>query len=204
MRLRGTGTVLLLAAFIAGCASRPPAPAPVNPEQVTEQWLTHSNGLRALEGFTLSGRLSTGQAVSASLQWSQQGERFSVRASGPFGSGAVALSGTPELVRIRTGDGTLETDQPQRWMQQQLGWQLPLAGLRYWALGLPMPGTSARYWFTAEGYLASLEQAGWQITYLEHRNIEGLALPARMTLDNGEQQALLRIDQWRPGARTTP
>src|SRR3546814_3110178 len=55
---------------------------------------------------------------------------FEIRIAGPFGAGAVAISGTPDHVEIRTKDGVEHTDDPQAWLFQRAGWSFPIAGLR--------------------------------------------------------------------------
>ncbi|MGB0212752.1 lipoprotein insertase outer membrane protein LolB [Algiphilus sp.] len=202
-RLRLLPAVAALA-LVTACA--PPAPVAVRPDaDRSAQWLQHRAAIADIAAFTLSGRLSTGGIASAQLHWRQDGERFSARASGPFGSGAVALSGTPSAVRIRTGEGTIETDAPGPWMQRNLGWQLPIGGLRYWAIGLPMPGAAASYSFNADGRLAELTQGGWTIAFIDYTDVDGTALPARMRLSGDDDlDVLLRVDRWQRVTRGAP
>lgn len=188
---------LLACLVLAACATpRPPQTAPADAAR-TADWIAHHRTLTRIEGFRLSARISSEAATgSARLSWRQDGAAFSARASGPFGSGAIALSGTPDAVRIRSGSNALQTSQPERWMQQQLGWSLPIAGLRYWALGMPRPGTAARYRFDEAGRLAELFQAGWRITYSDYRDTQGATLPSRIRLQGNDSAILLRIDAW--------
>lgn len=184
----------LAAALLSACAT---TPAPQPRSDRSDAWLRHFAEIRDISGFVIDGRLSEGAIGSATLFWRQAGRRFSARASGPFGSGAIAISGTPDQVTIRTGEETITTNHPERWMLEQLGWQLPVAGLRFWAVGRPMPGTPAQYGFTDEGRLAVLEQSGWQVIYVAYEQQDRWWLPSRIRLIKGEQSALLRIARWR-------
>ncbi|WP_420426392.1 lipoprotein insertase outer membrane protein LolB [Algiphilus sp.] len=185
----------MLTLLLSACATTSMPPARVDR---SDAWLVHFSTIREITAFVIDGRLSEGGVGSATLFWRQRGEQFSARASGPFGSGAIALSGTPSAVTIRDGDTRIITTQPEAWMQQQLGWQLPIAGLRFWAVGRPMPGRLARYAYNDAGQLAVLEQAGWHIHYEAYEpQEEGLWLPSRIRFVTGEQSALLRIARWR-------
>lgn len=188
---------LAAALLMAACATpRAPQTAPADAAR-TEAWIAHHAALAEINGFRLSGRISSDAATgSARLSWTQDGERFSARAAGPFGSGAVGLSGTPEAVRIRSGEQQITTDHPELWMRRQLGWSLPVAGLRYWALGVPRPGTAARYRFDEAGRLAQLSQSGWRIVYSNYAQKDGLTLPHRIHLHGPDNAILLRIDAW--------
>lgn len=188
---------IVVALLLAACATpRTPQTAPPDAER-TEAWIAHHAALSEISGFRLSGRVSSDAAAgSARLSWTQQGDRFSARAAGPFGSGALGLSGTSQAVRIRSGDEQITTDQPEVWMQRQLGWSLPVAGLRYWALGMPRPGTAASYRFDEAGRLAQLTQSGWRVVYSDYVQQDGITLPNRIHLHGPESAILLRIHAW--------
>ncbi|MEQ9478733.1 MAG: lipoprotein insertase outer membrane protein LolB [Algiphilus sp.] len=187
---------LLLPILLAACATTTPPPS--TRVDRSEAWLAHLATIRDISGFVVDGRLSEGSMGSATLFWRQSGAGFSARASGPFGSGAIALAGTPTAVTIRDGEQRITTSQPEAWLQQQLGWQLPVAGLRFWAVGRPMPGRAAVFAYNDAGQLAVLEQAGWRIHYEAYEQTqEGLWLPSRIRFISEEQAALLRIARWR-------
>ena len=188
---------IVAALLLAACAT-PRAPQTAPPDAArTQAWIAHHAALSEISGFRISGRVSSDAATgSARLNWSQDGERFSARAAGPFGSGAVGLSGTPQAVRIRSSGEQFETDRPELWMRQQLGWSLPVAGLRYWALGMPRPGVAASYGFDEAGRLAQLSQSGWRVVYGGYAQQDGIALPYRIHLHGPDSTILLRIDAW--------
>src|SRR3546814_670822 len=120
----------------------------------------HHDTLASIQHFTLNGRAASGVGVKADLRWQQFDDgHFEIRIAGPFGAGAVAISGTPDHVEIRTKYGIEHTDDPQAWLFQRAGWSFPIAGLRWWVLGLPAPNAPAQIELDAQGRLAALTQS---------------------------------------------
>src|SRR3546814_10544368 len=119
----------LRVALCSACATL--QPAQVDRAGVNAKWPTHHDTLASIQHFTLNGRAASGVGVKADLRWQQFDDgHFEIRIAGPFGAGAVAISGTPDHVEIRTKDGIEHTDDPQAWLFQRAGWSFPIAGLQ--------------------------------------------------------------------------
>jgi outer membrane lipoprotein LolB len=193
------GVAALLAAALAGCASLfPRAPAPEVPPEVSQAlWQQHRKQLAKIGDFALNGRIASGMLGRADLYWKQQANgRFSMRVSGPLGVGAAELSGNARQVRVRTAQGEEFTTDPEAWLQQQFGWSLPVRGLRWWALGLPAPGIRYQLELDAEGRAARIVQNGWDLSYTEYQEVDGIVLPKRVEAVNGENEVRLLADRW--------
>src|SRR3972149_5389831 len=68
-----------------------------------------------------------------------------MRIMAPLSQGTFELRGDDRSVALRTPENeTLTATDPQALMQQNLGWSLPVAGLKYWVRGIPAPGSPAR------------------------------------------------------------
>ena len=183
---------------LAGCATTTSLPPPNTSAQAQSTWRARAAELQSIQHFELHGRL-LGLGVSAvrgDLNWAQDGERFDVRFFGPLGVGAVALSGRPDDLEVRTKDGTVRTGQPEAYMQQQLGWSLPLAGLRWWVLGAPAPGSRPQVELDGDGRALRLRQDGWEVSYIEYREVGQRALPRKLELADSERGFRLVIDDW--------
>ena len=189
--------IAALALLLAACSGSPPN-GEVDQQQAGVLWQHHQAQLQAIRDFVLSGRIAelglTGNR--ADLKWTQKAAHFEVRVSGPLGVGALLLSGVPDAVTIRTKDGVLQTRDPSDFMQQQLGWSLPVARLRYWVLGLPAPGSAPSLLLDAQGRAATLQQDGWNMQYLEYQTVGALALPRKLEMADGTHSFRLVIDQW--------
>ena len=70
--------------LVSGCTSLPSTPS--SPEQ---QWQFHRQKLSALNAWQLSGRIAiqtADEGGTASIDWRQQGEHYSIRIIGPIGT----------------------------------------------------------------------------------------------------------------------
>ncbi|MFP5358598.1 MAG: lipoprotein insertase outer membrane protein LolB [Gammaproteobacteria bacterium] len=193
--LPALGAALLL----GGCAAFAPATRDTgNSAQAERLWAVHQDQLQTVEQFTLSGRIANRGvlALKGDLLWRQfAGERFDIRLSGPFGAGAVRLSGDLQQVRVSSRDGEWISTDPETDLEQIYGWRLPLAALRYWALGLPAPGSRARVLLDEQGRALRLEQDGWTVDLTEY-HAGRPALPRRLQAVNGETAVILLADRW--------
>lgn len=161
-------------------------------------WVSREAALAGIDRFLFSGRVASAElGLRADLRWRQNPDgRFELRLAGPFGTGAVELRGDAQLVEVRSSEGSQFTPDPEGWIRSRYGWTLPIAGLRYWTLGLPAPGSPAQRRLDAQGRLEGLEQNGWQIEYGEYRAQAGYDLPRRFEASNGQMRLKLVIDRW--------
>lgn len=192
---------LLGISLLSGCATVPQRP----PVELDRLWQQHRQTLEQKTGWTLSARIAGStedDGWSGKLSWQQIGENYQVHFQAPFGQGAVQLLGSPGQVEMRTSDEqVVVADDAESLLFQQLGWRLPLKGLRYWVLGLPMPVGAATQAapvlvFDDAGRLASLQQSQWQVSYEAYSRVGELVLPKKVYLENHAVNLRLVIDRW--------
>lgn len=195
-----------LALLLSACASFAPQPtAPGSASEAAAAWQRHRRDVAAISAFTLDGRAANSLGVKADLRWRQHADgTFDARIAGPLGAGAAALSGNPRHVEIRTANGVEASDDPEAWMLERAGWTLPLRGLRWWALGLPAPGSPAHTEVDGQGRLALLEQNGWTLLYTEYMDVDGMTLPKRFEASNEQIRLKLLIDRWQDVLKSAP
>lgn len=187
MRLRAASCALAL--LLCGCVGM--APRPVATQAPTQA------AIEDLRQFTMQARVAaTASGAKANLLWRQRGETFDARLSGPFGAGAVAISGDAREVEVRHGQERYVTAQPERLLHERLGWSLPVASLRWWVLGLPAPGLRAQVQADAAGRPATLDQNGWHLEYGEYQSVGSLSLPRRFSLQSAETGFRVVVDSW--------
>lgn len=188
----GLATLLL-----AGCAGL--AQPSLAQREAEAHWTVQRDTLQQIAQFTLQGRVASGGAfgLSGALRWTQNADgSFQLNLSGPFGAGAVAISGTENFVEVRTREGTTTTTDPEAWLLARTGWTFPVAGLRWWALGLPAPHSAARLELNDGGQLLRLQQDGWQLEYLEYQDSNGLILPRKFEATHEQTKIKVVADRW--------
>jgi outer membrane lipoprotein LolB len=186
--------------MLAGCVGQPAQPG--NTAAARALWAQRQPGLRAIDGFTLQGRIGGGLFRGGGAVWWQQHDpHFTVRFSGALGVGAVLIEGTPDFVSVRDKDGTVTGGDVALLLQQRLGWTVPLSALRSWVVGLPEPGSPAAISLDDQGRLRSLDQDGWHLEYLDYvaamrDSTSEVELPHRMALSHTDQKVRVVIDRW--------
>lgn len=151
--------------------------------------------------WSLQGRMSlTGadDSWSADVFWQHEPELEQIRLSGPLGQGAVSIRLEDGFVAIARGDQAVETsDQPELFIRQQLGLNVPVQSLRYWVLGLPSPDQNF------EDSLTGFSQGGWLIEYLQMQEVQGYSVPHKIFVKNPDVKLKLIIDQWTINGKKT-
>jgi outer membrane lipoprotein LolB len=177
----------------------PEAPLPeVPPEQALE---LREQRIEAIRHWICTGRVGATNgkgSLSASMRWVQDRDGYQIRLSGPLGQGLVDVIGSGSGVSLRTGDrGTFFAPSPEVLLDEQFGWRLPVSGLRYWILGLPVPDAevSSRE-LDVYGRITRLEQSGWRIDYLDYILVDGVDLPSRLELLHPELSARIAVRRW--------
>lgn len=188
--------LLIPVLLLGGCATAPrPIPA-VDPGQ---SWQRHSEALKSLHDWRLTGRMAIqteDEGWHASLDWHQEGDAYDIHLSGPLGGGSVRLTGNEQWVELQKDDGQRVSAADPEWLlYRQLGWRVPVSALRYWVLGLPAPG-QAEWELDPYGHLSLLRQGGWEIRFLDYRREQRLELPGRVFMSNQRAQVRLVVGRW--------
>lgn len=187
------GSLLVLLLLLGGCAS-----APVSDTDAVVSPATLS--IPQYSVWQFRGRVSLvreEQGWHASLDWREAGGRYRLRISGPLGQGALQVDGDGGNVRLLAADGReYRAPDADALVEQATGWQVPIAGIRYWVRGVPTPGVEARIMTDAQGRLQYLEQSGWVIRYDRYEQVDGRDWPTRLRLDTADIAIRLVVDRW--------
>ena len=180
--------------LVGGCASLPP---PVD----AGSWAGRRAELQALRVFTLDGRVAVAtadQGFSGGLAWRQDGAQAQINLRGPLGATALSIRLDGTQITVTDSNGTSITgDAARDYMASQIGAPLPVSELRYWLVGVPAPMLPFRETIGADGRLAALEQAGWQLRYSRYQTVGGLALPVRIEVESASTRLRLVVSNWR-------
>jgi len=188
-----TGAALALA-VIAGCRT-------VAPTLPSASWEQRRPQLQAREHFQLKGRVAVAagdEGFDASLRWTQEGPRSQLTLEGPLGVGGARVTASGNDLTLVTSRGeVVDSAAAHAALTERLGFDPPLASLRYWVLGVPDPAQPATESLDrTQQRLTALTQDGWRIDYQSYTSANGQPLPARLTLKRDAVRVRLLVDDW--------
>ncbi len=151
--------------------------------------------LYKLDQWSFEGRIAlVGQkdSWSANITWDHVSEVEKIKISGPLGQGAVIITMTGDSVEIDRGGGDVKSsNQPDEFINAQLGMFVPVQSLKYWVVGLPEP--NGQYRDTEMGF----DQSGWLNEFAQMQVIEdGGLMPRKVTIMNNKIKLKLIINNW--------
>lgn len=196
-RPAGLAVAFVAAMLLAGCTRPVRDVTPMSPAERTA-------ALESITRWEARGRIAlkspevNGQGT---FRWLQADDLTELRIAGPFGAGAYEIRWTPGRVTVLTGRGEVAAehsgpDAAARFLQQEVGWSLPVGHTRYWLRGLAGPGTPGAATRNEAGLLVALVQDGWDINYADYVPVQGLALPGKLVLSGPAGRIRLVVDHW--------
>ncbi len=132
------------------------------------------------------GVVIDGKSEQANLNWESSsdssGETYNrVKLFGPFGAGAIRLEYGSDLATLTDNKGRrYQGREPEKLIQDIVGWPLPIDALSYWLFAQPEPASGYRYQLSDDGRLSTLEQRGWRIEFKDWREFDGQELPRKV------------------------
>lgn len=195
-----------MALWLQGCSTTKPStqlPLPLPTQsQLEPAWQIQQQRLQELDYWHAEGRLAVKQGKkggNASFVWTQKGEHFDIKLFGPFGSGAVYITGNDTHVQLKEANGKIHTAKtPEALLQKVAGWQVPITGMRYWLRGMPVPHDKLKkHRLGEEGTLKSLQQDGWQVDYESYHHDNALPMPGKVQLTNRKLKVKVIIKSWK-------
>jgi outer membrane lipoprotein LolB len=187
---------LISVVLLAGCATT---------RQTTElpdisTWDKRSAVLGSIRDWEFKGRIAVkagDEGFNGRFNWSQQDDRFRATVGGPLGMGTVRIDGGGRSVVLTDKDGveTVMTDAELE-LQHRFGWTIPVASLRYWALGIPDPTMAAVTEFDGDGRLTRIEQSNWSVEISRYREGGGQQMPRILSATNPDTRVRMVIDKW--------
>ncbi len=193
--IRRAGLVVVLA-VLTGCATTPESidlPA-------IDNWEVRNEVLGSIERWSFKGRIAVkagDEGFNGKFNWTQDDEAFEATVGGPLGMGTVRIEGDGKTVVLTDKDGVStvleDAELELRW---RYGWTIPVNSLRYWALGIPDPGTAAVTELDDDGRLERLEQGGWIVEIASYQEGGGQQMPRILSATNPETRVRMVIDRW--------
>jgi outer membrane lipoprotein LolB len=163
-------------------------------------WETRKAILGDADEWEFAGRIGVSagnDGFNGKLWWRQDGIVFRARISGPLGVGTIFINGDRRELTLTDRDGVVtELVDAEVELRERYGWTIPVASLRYWALGIPDPTSPSEGSFNESGQLSELTQGNWRVTIAQYSEAGGQAMPRRLTAVNEDIKVRLVIDNW--------
>jgi outer membrane lipoprotein LolB len=187
--------------LLAGCRTVPPPAPPVAGPGADAPWAEQYAALATLTDYALTGRVAVaanGQGFSANLRYRQQQQRAELALDGPMGIGGMRMQFDQQRLSVTNSRGqTLDGPAARAEIESRLGFELPLAELRWWLLGLPAPGMPAeKHEQGAGGAITDFQQNGWHVSIDSRAPGLGFSLPARLTAQRDGARMKLLVENW--------
>ncbi len=163
-------------------------------------WEARTRILADLDDWEFRGRIGVSagsEGFNGKLRYTQNDEDFRATVSGPLGFGTIQIEGDGRQVTVIDKDGEeWMLPDPEIDLLIMYGWTIPVASMRYWALGIPDPAELAFTEVNKDGQLTSLEQGNWHVQIAQYRDGGGQLMPRRLTAVSGDNKVRLVIDNW--------
>jgi len=163
-------------------------------------WESRQKILVGVDEWEFAGRIGVSageEGFNGQLRWRQDGVVFRARINGPLGVGTVFINGDRREITVTDRDGVVtELHDAEVELRQMYGWTIPVASLRFWALGIPDPASPAETEFGEDGQLSHLRQQNWEVDITQYAQGGGQLMPRRLTAVNDDVKIRLVIDSW--------
>ncbi|MFW0072395.1 MAG: lipoprotein insertase outer membrane protein LolB [Coxiella-like endosymbiont] len=164
-----------------------------------QNWQQRYQALSHISIWSINGVFSIqqgGKTVVAYYDWQQKGRNYRIRIHSALDIYSINISGGSSVVLLwRSPKERYIADTPERLMQEQLGWQLPVSNLYYWIRGIHSAG---KYLATFDLYchLITLQQNGWHILFSQYTTIGPVDLPRMLKLNSRKLTVKIVIKNW--------
>ncbi len=163
-------------------------------------WELRQEVLGGLREWQFKGRIAVkagDEGFDGKFNWSQKDDAFTATVGGPLGIGMVRIEGDDHSIVLTEKDGaeTVLVDAELE-LYYRYGWTIPIASLRYWALGIPDPRTPAETQIDERGRLVQLRQNDWVVEISRYREEAGQEMPRNLTATNANTRVRMVIDKW--------
>jgi outer membrane lipoprotein LolB len=177
----------------AGCVTVPPVSQPL-PKAIQKA------KLQKLRNWQFNGALSISQGNSGAIvnvNWHQHTDDYTIALTSILDiAGAQIVGNKHQITLIRAGQPPVTAATPEKLMQKELGWWLPLENTHYWLFALPSPNIPYKATYYANTSLQLLQQQHWQIHYVDYQVVDGIYLPHLVVFEYPSLRLKLVIKKW--------
>lgn len=192
--------VSLFASAVVSCTTVQTKMTPISPKNTFEQNKIKPQLLK-LDSWKIRGVLGiiyNNKAESANYIYTQDGDNYNIRLYGPLGIGSVEIKGDSTKVTLENSKGQkIQAKDAKSLMLEQLGWYVPVDGLKYWIKGVAIPNTKYKSKLNQNNLVETLQQNNWNISYKNYQFVGSkYPLPSRIIMDRDNLIIKIVIKSW--------
>ena len=187
---------------MTGCASQPSVPSTPTTQAPTNTAIhqQHLAALANIKNYALKGRLgvvTSKQGFSGGIEWQHQTALDNIDVYSPVGGKLANITKNANGVTMTDQKGnSVKANDAESLTETTLGFRLPLSGLSDWAIGRPTASKIEAASWDTQGHLTSLKQDGWDISYENYSENNGVSLPNKIILKSEKVNLKLIIEKW--------
>lgn len=187
--------------FTQGCSDISPLVKKQAVDDVDRVWQERQEKLSDIVAWAVKGRLavrSGNDAWSASLQWAQQKQLYIMRVIAPLGQGTYEIKRGYDRVSLITAENEyLEAEDAESLMFNNLGWSVPVEGMKFWIRGIPDPDSNIEnITVDAQALMTELKQSGWNIEFSRYTEEGEYYLPGKIVMENKRVKITILAKEW--------
>jgi outer membrane lipoprotein LolB len=180
---------ILLAAFVAACASLPVSSPPSATVDTADT------------PFSIAGRISArhGDAgLAGGFTWVHAGPRDTIDLATPLGQTLARLQGDADGVTVHLQDGRVETARSWRELTERaFGVTIPVDGMSAWVRAMPRADSPYAIERDSQARVSLLRQDGWEIAYAYADDANRRPFRVVLTMPGGEPvDVRVVVDRW--------
>jgi outer membrane lipoprotein LolB len=199
--------VLLVAGLILVSCSTRQLVAP-DSEAAAFAYRQRASLLKELTAWDMAGKLSLDDSEdggSGRLDWQVRDTGSLMHFRAAMGRGAWQLNSGPGYAELLRADGSItRSSSLSDLVEAELGWRIPVDALKWWALGVPAPGSAELLDLDIKGRILAMTQDGWSISFKGYRLFDEVELPGRMDAVHGRYRVKLAVSSWTPKKAALP
>ena len=159
-------------------------------------WAEQRALIEQSNNWQLRGRVNVryqNESHTPRIQWQQQEDKYIIRLWGTFNAGNTIITGEPNLVKMEHDGKIVTATSPESLILENLGYELPVSHLEFWVRSLPFPNSDSELEFNDLNNVSVIKQDGWEISYPEVRQFDGITLPRRVEITRTANDIRLRF-----------
>lgn len=187
-------SILVLLTMLVGTSCKITDTKPEDKENLIKERQSSLEAINNWQLWSKAGVNTAKESGTVSLQWTQEGDNYSIEIVAPMGKGRWQITGNSDTVILENSHGEKYIgENPQQLFKKNSGLDVPINNLFYWIKGIPAPQELERADYDGDGRLQVLHQSGWNIEYRRYASVDGYYMPIKVFAKSEQKKFEFRL-----------